>query len=86
LGQQLAEILGPLARDAGLEAAMGEFKLGWEKLPFYAAHHVDELLIVDPEKRSVSWLGLSGGEYQPIERSTLIALGPSELAERIDWP
>jgi Uma2 family endonuclease len=58
----------------------------WKKLPFYAAHHVDEVLILDPEKHAVHWLGLSGGEYSPIERSALIDLGASELAERIDWP
>ncbi|HEV3319874.1 MAG TPA: Uma2 family endonuclease [Solirubrobacteraceae bacterium] len=58
----------------------------WEKLPFYAAHEVDEVLIVDPEKRSVDWLGLSDGEYRPIERSGLIELGAAELGERIDWP
>lgn len=58
----------------------------WEKLPFYAAHGVDELLIVDPSLRAVRWLGLSGGEYREIERSGLIDLGPRELAERIDWP
>jgi Uma2 family endonuclease len=58
----------------------------WEKLPFYAAHAVEEVLIVDPAKRSVDWLGLRGREYRPIERSGLIDLGASELAERIDWP
>jgi Uma2 family endonuclease len=59
----------------------------WEKLPFYAAHEVDEVLIVDPQTRSVSWLGLEdGGEYRPIERSRLIALGAQGLAEQIDWP
>ncbi|HEY5344020.1 MAG TPA: Uma2 family endonuclease [Solirubrobacteraceae bacterium] len=57
-----------------------------EKLPFYAAHHVDELLIVDPEQRSVEWLGLTGGEYHPIERSALIDLSVAELSRRIDWP
>jgi len=31
-------------------------------------------------------LGLADGEYLPIERSTLIDLGQSGLAERIDWP
>jgi Uma2 family endonuclease len=125
LGQQMAEILGPLARGADLEAAMGEFNLGdsiedfrvpdgglhrpgtegvwlhtaalvveivspgdesWEKLPFYAAHEVDELLILDPEKHTVDWLGLEDGEYRPIERSDLIDLGPAGLAEQIDWP
>jgi Uma2 family endonuclease len=130
--QQLAELLGPLARSAGLVPLINEFGLGregkdnyrvpdgglhrapprgvyqqtaalvleivspgdesWEKLPFYAAHHVDEVLIVDPSKRSVDWLGLSEpsgkgeGEYRPLQRSGLIELGPSELAEQIDWP
>ena len=125
LTQQLAEILGSLARDADLEAAMGEFNLGdsiddirvpdgglhrpgtegvwlhtaalaveivspsdetWQKLPFYAAHEVDEVLILDPEEHAVHWLGLSDGEYLPIDRSGLIDLGRDELAERIDWP
>ncbi|MGO9322726.1 MAG: Uma2 family endonuclease [Solirubrobacteraceae bacterium] len=58
----------------------------WEKLPFYAAHRVDEVLIVDPQERSVSWLELAGGEYRPIERSGLVDLGAQGLAERLDWP
>lgn len=58
----------------------------WQKLPFYAAHEVDEVLIVDPKERAVHWLALRGGEYQPVERSGVIDLGPTELAERIDWP
>jgi len=121
--QQLAEMLGPLARDADLEPLIQEFGLGsseeyrvpdgglhrpgatgvwhataalvieivspgddtWEKLPFYAAHEVEEALIVDPAEHAVHWLGLANGEYRPIERSALIDLGPSELAGRIDW-
>lgn len=102
LTQHLAVILGPLACEAGLEAAMGEFNLGdsiddfrvpdgglhrpgtegvwlhtaalaveiispgdetWQKLPFYAAHKVDELLILDPDEHAVYWLGLSDDEY-----------------------
>lgn len=58
----------------------------WEKLRFYAVHQVDELLIVDPQERSVSWLALEEGEYRPIEHSQLIALGTGELHELIDWP
>lgn len=125
LKQQLAELLGPLARAAGLTAAMGEFNLGdsendfrvpdgglhrarprgvwqptaalvveilspgdesWQKLPFYAARHVDEVLIVDPADHTVHWLGLADGEYREVSQSGLIALGPGELAERLDWP
>jgi Uma2 family endonuclease len=124
--QQLAELLGPLARRVGLVPVVNEFGLGregkdnyrvpdgglhrraprgvyqgtaalvieivspgdesWDKLPFYAAHEVDEVLIVDPAEHVVHWLGLDGDKYQPIERSTLIDLGPSALAEQIDWP
>lgn len=58
----------------------------WQKLPFYAAHEVDELLIVDPAGRSVHWLALSGGQYGEVERSGLIELGPAELATSIEWP
>jgi Uma2 family endonuclease len=122
--QQLAVLLDPLARMAGLLPRVGIFNLGgsddyrvpdggllrpgpdavylataalvieivspndktWEKLPFYATHGVEELLIVDPQERTVSWLGLEAGKYEPVEVSGLIALGPDELAERIDWP
>ncbi len=57
-----------------------------QKLPFYAEHDVDEVLLVDPAERTVTWLALHDGEYQPVERSGLIELGPTELAERLDWP
>lgn len=123
VAQQLAELLGPVARAEGLVPG-AEFNLGeladyrvpdaglhraeergdwrstaalvveivspddetWQKLPFYAAHEVDEVLIVDPAERSVHWLALAGGEYGEVERSALIELGPGELAKRIDWP
>ena len=58
----------------------------WEKLPFYAAHGVDEVLIADPQQRSIDWLALTGGEYRPAGRSGLIELGAAALAARIDWP
>jgi Uma2 family endonuclease len=59
----------------------------WEKLGFYAARHVDELLIVDPAECKVACLSLKDdGSYQPVERSGLIELAPDELAQRIDWP
>jgi Uma2 family endonuclease len=125
ISQQLAELLGPLARASGLVAAISEFNLGesehdfrvpdgglhrpgaagvwlstaalvveilspedetWQKLPFYAAHAVDEVLIVDPADRTISWLRLVGGEYQRVQRSGLIEIGPTELSEQLDWP
>jgi len=125
VAQQLGELLGPLARAAGLVPTLHEFNIGeserdfrvpdgglhrpgaagvwhataavvveilspddesWQKLPFYAEHHVDEVLLVDPATRTVTWLALRDGDYRPVAVSGLIALGPSELAERLDWP
>jgi len=56
------------------------------KLPFYAVRGVDEVMLVDPAERTVTWLALDGGEYQPVLRSTLIELGPAEVAASLDWP
>jgi hypothetical protein len=58
----------------------------WEKPGFCAAHKVDQLLIVDLQKRRVDWLGLDPScGYCALARSGLIELGPAELAERLDW-
>lgn len=57
-----------------------------QKLPFYATYHVDEVLVVDPRERTIDWLALVGSEYRGVPRSGLIDLGPSELAEKINWP
>ncbi|MHB1858860.1 MAG: Uma2 family endonuclease [Solirubrobacteraceae bacterium] len=56
------------------------------KLPFYAAHGVEELLIADPDEHDVRWLRLTDRDYEPTERSRLIDLSATELAQRIDWP
>lgn len=58
----------------------------WEKLPFYAAHRVDEVLIIDPREATVHWLARADVGYRPVDRSELIALGAADLRERIDWP
>ena len=58
----------------------------FEKLPFYARHGVEELVIVEPRERSVRWLALAEGEYRPLEHSALVELGPRELAGQLDWP
>jgi Uma2 family endonuclease len=58
----------------------------WDKLPFYAAHEVVELLIVDPATQTVSWLQGHGVPYERVTRSSLIDLGSDQLAEQLDWP
>jgi Uma2 family endonuclease len=57
----------------------------WGKLDFYASHGVEEVLIVDPHEKTVSWLGLDGAEYKHLKRSRVIELGKADLAEQIDW-
>jgi Uma2 family endonuclease len=56
------------------------------KLPFYAAHAVDEVLIIDPIGRTVRWLGLEDGRYTEVAESSLFPLGPQSLAEGLEWP
>lgn len=58
----------------------------WDKLAFYVAHHVEEVLLVDPAHRAVHWLALEGVEYRTVDRSRVIDLGVDDLARQIEWP
>ena len=59
----------------------------WEKLPFYAGHQVDEVMIVVPAERRIHWLSLEAdGEYRPLERSRLLGIRTTELAAQLIWP
>jgi hypothetical protein len=58
----------------------------WDKLAFYASHGVDELLIVSPHNRSVTWLALAEGRYEQVEESRLLGSESQTLADRIEWP
>ncbi|MEA2198135.1 MAG: hypothetical protein QOJ25_2186 [Solirubrobacteraceae bacterium] len=58
----------------------------WDKLPFYAAHHVDEVVIVNPAKCTVDWLALAGDRYEATARSGLIEFGPEQLDAQLGWP
>lgn len=56
------------------------------KLEFYAAHGVDEVLLVDPGRRSVELFGREEQRMTPRSRSLLLELDAQDLAARIDWP
>lgn len=58
----------------------------WAKLPFYAAHGVDELLVIEPQERAVHLLALREGNYEQVERSAIIDLDATQLTAQIDWP
>lgn len=55
----------------------------WDKLGFYAAHHVDELLYVDLERREVTWMALEGHTYRRVAGSALIELDGATVASRL---
>ncbi|MGH9076625.1 MAG: Uma2 family endonuclease [Acidimicrobiales bacterium] len=59
----------------------------WKKLPFYAAHHVDEVLVVDPDTRGVTWMTLgAGGGYHQAPGSALVDVTAAGQAQRLRWP
>jgi Uma2 family endonuclease len=58
----------------------------WNKIDFYAAHLVDELLIVDPRKRSGTWLVLGTDGYTEQDSSRLLGVSSFDVAAQIDWP
>jgi hypothetical protein len=48
---------------------------------------VTEVLIVDPQQRSVDWLALGErGKYASVDQSGVIELTVEALAQQIDWP
>jgi len=79
IGPGADELWNPTAALVVEVASPGD--ASWDKLGFYAAHAVDELLIVSLEDRKVDWLALSAAGYEMVERSGLIQLGPVQLAD-----
>jgi Uma2 family endonuclease len=58
----------------------------YEKFPFYAAHKVDEILVVDPDMRTVRCFVLRGKGYAETVDSELLGIRAEEITARIDWP
>lgn len=60
----------------------------WEKLGFYAAHGVDELVIADPDSRTVALFvrRTDGQGYDDVASSPLLGVTATDLTEAITWP
>ncbi|MGH3742239.1 MAG: Uma2 family endonuclease, partial [Micromonosporaceae bacterium] len=58
----------------------------YEKFGFYAAHGVDELLVADPDARTVLMWKLTVGKYQATSSSSLLNVSAAVLTDAIDWP
>ena len=58
----------------------------YEKLPFYATHGVEEVLVLHPEERRAHFFLLGGDGYQEAPASNLLGLTARGLEAAIDWP
>lgn len=58
----------------------------WAKLAFYAAHDVDEVVLVDAARRRADWLMLIDGEYQPSDHSPLLDAAVADVVSALTWP
>jgi Uma2 family endonuclease len=58
----------------------------WEKLGFYTAHEVDEVVMADPDGRTVTWLARRGDRYDEVTRSAVLDVDVAEVVARIEWP
>jgi len=58
----------------------------YAKLPFYAAHGVNEVLVIDPDGHRVRIFVLVDSQYQEAQRSTLLEVDVAGLEQAITWP
>ncbi len=56
------------------------------KLDFYAAHGVEELLVADPDTRTVRCWHLHDASYTEADRSALLDLTMQALVAEVRWP
>jgi Uma2 family endonuclease len=58
----------------------------YAKLPFFAAHDVDEVLVVDAGLRAARWFVRLDQEYEEGEASLVIGVTGSAVAAALRWP
>lgn len=58
----------------------------WDKLTFYAAHGVDEVLIVEPGEHRVRGMALSEDHYEETGRSAVLGVDMGEIESALRWP
>ena len=56
------------------------------KFDFYHRAGIEEILIVDPERRTVEWFGRGPEAFEPSAGSALLGMASAELEGAIDWP
>lgn len=58
----------------------------YDKLSFYAAHDVGEVLVVEPEERRVHVFAVAGDHYEEAPSSTLLGVSAAGLEAALRWP
>lgn len=56
------------------------------KFDFYFAAGVKEVLIIDPDERSVEWYARDVSAFRLSDASALLGISAAELGKLIDWP
>ncbi|MBX3031057.1 MAG: Uma2 family endonuclease [Chloroflexi bacterium] len=56
------------------------------KLGFYFRAGVEEVLLVDPDQRTVEWLMRGRDGFEPADGSAILDISSVDLAAAIDWP
>ncbi|MGQ0617644.1 MAG: Uma2 family endonuclease [Acidimicrobiia bacterium] len=56
------------------------------KLGFYYSVGVEEVLIVDPDARTVEWFARGVDGFVPADDSQLLGLSAGDLTEALSWP
>ena len=58
----------------------------YAKFDFYAARGVEEILVVDPDARSVTCFVRQGGRFVAGDRSPLLAIATVDIEAAVPWP
>lgn len=58
----------------------------WLKFDHYASHRVEEVLIADPQRRTLDLFVLAGDGYEPRDHSDVLDADVAELHAAINWP
>lgn len=58
----------------------------YAKFPFFAAHHVREVLVVDPEKHAIDcWTLGRDGKFRQVDASAVFGVTMAVLHDDINW-
>jgi hypothetical protein len=90
---ELMLVLGPLARvpDGSFFRSRPGTLLSpddetWEKVDFYAAQGVQEILVAHPEERWVLCYDLQADPSAAVLRSRVLDISRDEVVAQVDWP